>query len=170
MTADDWDKALDKAATAMRQLGTAASRNLDRCVARTVTFADIKDHAHGRGFLFVHVTDPIPGRVDVLVVSVEVDGKPDPQMVLAETALVEDLEDRRSDVIDIRVDHHSVTTQQLAALQSLVRLVGPDEACAQIFGFGVQHCRKLVGAGQNTREETDAEFTARIQEERKGLL
>ena len=123
-----------KIAKAIHEMGRVSAESLNSHVRRAVTFADIKDRCMNQGFLFAHAREDIPGRVLVLVVSVLVNGNQDLDMLQRERNLVEDFESTHTAGVEIVVHHHSVTGQQLAALQSLVRLAGADEACAQIFG------------------------------------
>ena len=137
--------------------------------ARSLIKASILDGCSRRGFLFAHAISTAPDCLRALVVSLLVDGKPDPEMIRRARELVEECETRRPAGVQIKVEHRQVTSQQLEALQSLVRLVGADEACAQRFGFAVTSLRKIIGEGADAREETDEEFRARIVLERQGI-
>jgi hypothetical protein len=156
-------KGMIRLGQAMRQMGENVSQNL-----RLITAGDIESRCHDKGFLFAHAIYTPPCSLRVICASVLVGGTPDPEMIQRARELVEECEDVRPAGVQITVEHRHVTSQQLEVLQSLVRLVGSDEACIQMFGVAVPYLRRFVGKGNTALEENDEEFRARIIQERQG--
>ena len=151
---------------AMRNIGRAAGYMAAQLESRFV----IDGICAEKGFLFAHTNSTSPYHMSVLVVSVLVDGHDDPAMTRRYLELTGALRSMRPMGVHFDIEHHHVTDQQLEALQALSRMVGTDQACAQIFGFGATYIRKIVVEGDDAREENDEEFRARIVRERQGTL